>query len=444
MFDVNLNSGFFPERGRHNSLDIVSFTATIRPLFNKNDSSKRHPAKIKMKLNLIKLVSGLVLWGIATSAYSLTIIPTFDGSITNDPNGVAMTNAINYAISVLQSNFTDNVTVKIHFTNDVNVSLGQSSTVGNDYAYPTFLAALKNSATSRNDTNGYSQIPNTATDPVVGGSSIYLNKAPARLLGLTTTTGRDGFDSTINLNMPLMNFTRPPGDPDKYDLAQVTEHEVDEVLGISSDLPDMTEISPIDLFRYTTNRIRTYITNSDDAYFSADGTNLLARYNMDPGGDYGDWWSVNYPTNWSPVTGNTVNYPQVQDAYSGPGNALDLGSAELAALDVVGWTPAFATANTAPSLKIVRTAANQFTLSWTNTATGYVLQENTNLLTSATWIASATGTTNPAVIVSSTARKFYRLYKAVTPFVAQPKTVTFDLATSPDQIRIHITHRSRL
>jgi hypothetical protein len=384
---------------------------------------------------LLKFLSVLAACGIANSSYSLTIVPTFDGSITNDPNGAAMVAAINAAIQVEQSHLADNVTVNIHFTNDVNISLGESRTVGNDYAYTNFLSKLTNSATSLNDTNGYARIPNTSTnDPLVGTNKIYINKAPARLLGLTTTTGQDGFDSTIHLNMSLMNFTRPPSDPDKYDLAQVTEHEMDEVLGISSDLPDLTEISPIDLFRYTTNLARTYVTNDDNAYFSVDGTNLLARYNMDSGGDYGDWWSVNFPTNWSPTTGNTVNYPQVQDAYSGPGNALDIGPAELASLDVVGWT----LATPMPALTIVRSGANQFTLSWTNTATGFVLQENTNLLTSATWVTSATGATNPAVIALTTAKKFYRIYKAATPSVTQSKIVTFDLSISPDQLKTHL------
>jgi hypothetical protein len=371
---------------------------------------------------------------LATSAHGLTIIPTFDGSITNDPNGAVMMAAINHAIQVEQSNLLDNVTLKIHFTNDVSVGLGQSSSWGNDYTYSTFLTALKASATSRNDTNGYGKIPNSSTDPLAGGNNIYVNKAPARLLGLTATTGPDGFDSTIQLKMTLMNFTRPPGDPNKYDLAQVTEHELNEVLGISSDLPILTEISPIDLFRYTTNLVRTYTTNGDNAYFSVDGTNLLARYNMDSGGDYADWWSVGL--NW--LAGQIGNFPQVQDAFSGPGNALDNGSNELAALDVVGWTIAATfTPNVVPSIKIVRSGLNQFTLSWTNTATGYLLQENTNLLTSATWIASATGSTNPAVIVSTPAQKFYRLYKPATPALALAKIAPFDLATSPDQLKIH-------
>jgi hypothetical protein len=239
--------------------------------------------------------------------------------------------------------------------------------------------------------------------------------------------------------MTLMNFTRPPGDLHKYDLAQVTEHEMNEVLGISSDLPALTEISPIDLFRYTTNLFRTYTTNGDNAYFSVDGTNLLARYNMNSGGDYADWWS--YGDNW--LAGQTGNFPQVQDAFSNPGYALDNGSNELAALDVVGWTLASSVApNVVPSLKIVRSGANQVTLSWTNIATGYTLQERTNL-SAGSWLASFTGSTNPAVVVSTNAQKFYRLFKPATPAPAFAKTISFDLSTSPDRIHIHVSHPSQ-
>ncbi|MDR3458326.1 MAG: NF038122 family metalloprotease [Verrucomicrobiae bacterium] len=396
-----------------------------------------------MKL-LLKALPVMVACGLSTSAYSLTIIPTFDASITNDPNGALMTNAIYAAIRVEQSNFVDNVTLKIHFTNDPSVSLGQSLTSGNDYDYSTFLTALKNSATSRNDTNGYGKIANTSTDPLAGNNKIYLTKAAARLLGLTSGYGQNGFDSTISLKMSLMNFTRPPGNPAKYDLAQVTEHEMDEVMGCSSDLPDLTEISPIDLFRYTTNLARTYITTGDNAYFSVDGTNLLARFNMNSGGDYSDWWS--YDSNW--LANQTGDFPQVQDAFSNPNNALDLGTNELAMLDVVGWTLA-ATVAPVPSLRIVRSGVNQYTLSWTNTASGYTLQENTNLLTSATWIASASGATNPVVITSAATRKFYRLYNAtasphlLTQNSAQPKTALPNLAISPDRLHLHITRASQ-
>jgi hypothetical protein len=355
---------------------------------------------------------------------------TFDGSITNDPNGVAMVAAISNAIQVFQFKIMDNVTVKIHFTNDLSVGLGQSLSVGNNYSYSDFLTALQNHAASVNDTNSLSKIPNTTTDPVVGGTEIYINKAPARLLGLTSSYGSDGFDSTIMLNMSFMNFSRPPLDPNKYDLSQVTQHEIDEVMGSSSDLPEST-ISPVDLFRYTTNLSRAYTTNGNDAYFSVDGTNLLARFNMHAGGDYSDWYS--FGDTWAPPGQTPVS--QVQDAYSLPGNALDLGVNELTMLDVLGWTLTGTATQTPPLIQLVRSGVNQFTLSWTNTATGYTLQERTNLLTGA-WAASTTGSTNPAVIVSTDSQKFYRLYQAAVPALQQSKVVLSNHAKSPDQLRI--------
>lgn len=363
-----------------------------------------------MKKGLLKLLPAVAACCLATSAYGLTIIPTFDVSITTNANVVGITNAINAAIQVLQSNVVDNVTVNVTFVSDETVGLGQSSTLGEDVAYSDFLTALKSHAADSRDTNALSKLPNSAIDPVIGGTQIHLTTAQARVLGLDPSIAPS--DSTVACKMSLMNFTRPPLVSTNYDLQQVLEHELDEVLGISSALNQTnyaTEIWPADLFRYTTNLVRTYTTNGDNAYFSPDGTNLVARYNTDPGGDYGDWWSINFPTNWSPVTGNTVNFPQVQDAFSGPGNTLDLGVAELAILDVVGWTLATAPA-TPPTLTMVSSGANQFTVSWANTASGYVLQERTNLI-SGNWSFSTTGATNPAVLVTATSQKFYRLYK---------------------------------
>src|SRR6202034_3292031 len=110
-------------------------------------------------------------------------------------------------------------------------------------------------------------------------------------LGLDSGEGPDGFDSTIHLNMPLMNFTRPPTNSNNRDLQSVVEHEMDEVLGTPSGLAEGGPIWAMDLFRYTLTLDRTYTTNGDDAYFSVDGTNLWARFNQEYFGDYGDWWS---------------------------------------------------------------------------------------------------------------------------------------------------------
>jgi hypothetical protein len=363
-----------------------------------------------MKNLLTKLLFVLVAGGIVTSAYSLTIIPTYDSSITTAANAAAITNAINYAIGVMQSNITDNVTVKIKFVSDESVGLGQSDTFGNDYDYLDFINALISHAKSVTDTNALSNLPVSTTDPVIGGNQIFLNTAQARCLGLHLGFPPGGFDSTISCKMSLMNFTRPPANPHHYDLPSVVEHEMDEVLGISSELPNVTpgEIFPADLFRYTTNLVRTFTDDGDDAYFSADGTNLVARYNNDGIGDSGDWWS--HGADWSPVTGVTNNYPQVQDAYGTQGSFQDLGVSERTILDVVGWTVSAPPA-ASPSLKIVSSGANQFTVSWTNTATGFVLQERTNLVLGS-WTFSTSGGANPAVLQSTSSQKFYRLFKS--------------------------------
>ena len=274
--------------------------------------------------------------GIAVSADALNIIPTFDNSIANDPNGPAMMAAINAAIQTVEPNIVDNVTVQILFTNDPGTDFGSSFTYGAPVSYSSYMNVLRSRATSIFDAEAVSKIPNTATDPVIGGTQIHVTTALARLMGFNLGTGPAGFDSIISLNMRKMNVTRPPGVATNYDLQQVAEHEIDEVLGCSSGLPDTSLICPIDLFRYTTNLVRTFTTNGpDDAYFSVDGTNLLARFNMNAKGDYSDFWSVYLTNRWSPP--GITPHSQIQDAFNTPGVVVDYGINELAMLDVIGW-----------------------------------------------------------------------------------------------------------
>ena len=355
---------------------------------------------------LLALLLAVAAFGFLPSACALTIVPTFDSSITGDPNAAVMEGAINSAIQVFEADLADNATVYIQFINDPNVGLGESVTWINNYSYSSYLSALRSRASDVHDTNALSNLPNSATDPVLGRTTLTMTLALAVMMGLDSGTGNDGFDSTIHLNMSLMNLSRPPADPNKYDLAQVAEHEMDEVLGTASNVGH-SRISPIDLFRYTTNLARTFTTGGDDAYFSVDGTNLLARYNMQAGADYGDWWSAS--GYWAPP--GTPPHPQVQDAYSTPDVALDLGSNELAMLDVIGWTlaPPGTAAPGSPRLSIANDEAGQVTLSWSNNVTGFVLQETTNLA-AGEWAASASGSTNPAVVAIVGAQKFYRLY----------------------------------
>lgn len=138
--------------------------------------------------------------------------------------------------------------------------------------------------------------------------------------------GTTEWDAMIDLNLSLLNYTRTSIDPDKYDLQSVAMHEINEVLGTTSQLPGNTaDIASMDLFRYDSSGNRSFTTTGDDAYFSIDGTTLLARFNQDRAGDFGDFWSLG---------GHTY---QLQDAFATPGVYADM-NVETVMLDVVGYT----------------------------------------------------------------------------------------------------------
>jgi hypothetical protein len=107
----------------------------------------------------------------------------------------------------------------------------------------------------------------------------------------------------------------------------VTEHEINEVLGLGSALPTPPSGNPFpeDLFRYDNSGNRSFTaTNGAAANFSIDGTTILAPFhNANDGGDYGDW-----QTGVGPV--------RVQDWQATPGANPALG-VELRALDVIGY-----------------------------------------------------------------------------------------------------------
>src|SRR4051794_6735340 len=67
-----------------------------------------------------------VIEGATNSVGTLTIIPTFDVSITSDPNAATIIAGINAAIGRVQSSIANNTTVTITFQ-EVATGLGGSS-----------------------------------------------------------------------------------------------------------------------------------------------------------------------------------------------------------------------------------------------------------------------------------------------------------------------------
>lgn len=266
-----------------------------------------------------------------------TITPTFDGSITSDPNAVSIEAAINSAISVYENLFSNPVNVTIDFQ-EMSSGLGESTKNLYSISYPLFYSAYSSNAAANNDPAAQTAlssgvVPNQTLNPVTGTSTLALSTADIRALNLSCVScpGYEGYDGVIGLNTGLTTPGSSGSNLDYY-LMPVVEHEIDEVLGLGSSLAQSFQTSSPsveDLFRYALNGTRSYTTDSSAlAYFSINKTTDLAQFdNQNDGGDWGDWQS-------NPIPGGVQ--PQVQDAYAQPYTDPSLG-VEITALEAIGY-----------------------------------------------------------------------------------------------------------
>jgi hypothetical protein len=284
--------------------------------------------------------SMLLFFGASSPAAraDLTITPTFDSSITSDPNAAAIEGTITSAIQEYQNTYSNPINVTIYFSEQAG-GLGSSNTVLYDQGYQFFrngLAANQAISGQADQATALANLPNGVNNPVSGTSDLFIKTADIKALGgpsLQGVQGPDGkfYDGVIGLNTSITN-PGSPGSSLTFFLAPVVKHEIDEVLGLGSALPNPVQGIPFaeDLYRYDQNGNRSFTSNGTaQAYFSIDGTTKLAQFdNQNDGGDFGDWQSNPLPQGVP---------PQVQDAFATPGANPDLG-VELTALDVLGYT----------------------------------------------------------------------------------------------------------
>jgi hypothetical protein len=343
------------------------------------------------------------------SAQALVIVPTFDSSITSDPNAATIESTINTAIQFYQARFSDPITVTVEFQEITTAGLfGHSSWWYYNISYSQYLTALQQDSATSNDTVALANLSSGTSNPVTGTSTMRVKTANLRAVGITGLNSgiSGGYDGVIGLHTSELNLSRVSINPSKGDLLATVEHELDEVLGLGSALDEnVTNPFPEDLFRYTSTGSHTFITNGDNAYFSIDGTNFPARFNQIAGEDYGDWW----------VAGAHV--PQVQDAFATDG-ATPNPKTELIALDVIGYNllPV-----PQPAITSISLSGTQLVLNGTNglaSATYHVLTSTNLALPLLQWTTVATNSlgtngnftfTIPNVVNPGEAKRFFAL-----------------------------------
>jgi len=278
-----------------------------------------------------------VMTGTTVPTQGLTINPTFESSILGDPNAAAIQAVINQAISILESLFSDPVTVSIlyRYTTVADPcqavgtgTLAQSCTSIYNIPWSNFINALIADATTANDATANATLPGSALSTNITVSSANGRSVGFNTPGTTTFNGAGPFDATITINSNQnFQFTRPPG-PNNYDLLRTVEHEMDEVLALGSGV-NQTNLRPQDLFSWSAAGVRN-TTTSGSRYFSINSGNTnIVNFNQIAGGDFGDWFSESCPQ----------THPYVQNANSCPGQVDDVTatSPEGINIDVAGY-----------------------------------------------------------------------------------------------------------
>jgi hypothetical protein len=287
----------------------------------------------------------------------LVIQPTFDSSITNNPNSAAIQSMINQAIAKYQALFTDPITVSILFRyastgpdgSPLGGAIAASSFVYYTLPWNTYLNALRADAKGANDNSANASLPSNALSPNLlpssaGGRALGLNTPPAMFSNGSVAVGGP-FDGIVTLNSSApYQFTRPPA-INKYDALRSAQHEIDEVLGLGSYIGSgVSDLRPQDLFSWSSPGVRN-TTFSGARYFSIDsGQTNIVGFNQTSGLDYGDWLSPSCPQ---------LN-PYVQNATGCPGQFSDIQAAspEGINVDVIGYDLAGATTTPTQLLNI--------------------------------------------------------------------------------------------
>ena len=298
-------------------------------------------------------LAAALAFGAGIAAANPTINVVYDPSVGfTAADETQIQNAINF----YTSNITNNFTMTIAFGSQAGGGATSIKFAG-DVSYTDYYTALTNdSSGDLTDTEALASLgPSSSNNPVTGSQSVNITTTLGAVLGLEANVstswsqcGNQTANACIDLGTDDLNIGGSPS----AGLFGIVQHEFDEVLGTSSNLPNggtggvPADPSAADLFRYGSPGARSFDLNTSTsfpcsgtptAYFSVNSgvTNLQDYNNCNNGGDYGDWYCDD---------GSLVQ------CFAGPGNvpaSLSLSSPEVALLDAVGYN--FVSATPEPS-----------------------------------------------------------------------------------------------
>lgn len=324
------------------------------------------------------LIAALAATVLPFTVRGITIVPTYDSSITSLANAAQIEAAFATAAQAFENHFTNVATINLNvfFTN--NISLGASITrfIGNP-TYAQITNALHNARVSAADSNSVASLPGSS--PIASTNVWWVPRAQAKMLypyGLTLVTTNnsavDGsifFASTVSYTFDATNRAVAG----KFDFIGVAEHEISEVLGRGYALGTLgpNGYQPFDLFRFTSAGVRNIIVTNIPVYFSTDNgvTALRSFYTNAAFGDVQDWL--------------TTTIPDSYDAFVSSGQANWLSPVDITALDVLGYnTRGMATNETVATTRVTNGTAR---LDFTNLySLRFTVLESTNLLVPST------------------------------------------------------------
>ena len=340
LLDVSTNSSFTTYLDGYRELDIGDATGRLVTGLNRGTTYyyRVRPYNGAGAANYLAVKTATTV-----PTVGLGIHPTFDSSITSNPNAAAIEAMINRAISFHESLFSDLITIQIRFRYSTTTPEGRPMPMGTlartdlvIYPIPwgVFMSALRADAKTSNDSEANASLPGTALSTNIkpssaGGRAVGLDTPPAMFAD--GSVGQGGpYDAIVTLNSAApYQFSRPPS-ASNFDAQRSIEHEVDEAIGLGSRLGgNGSDLRPQDLFSWSSPGNRN-ITTSGTRYFSINGGgNNIVNFNQDPDGDLGDWFSEQCPQ----------THPYVQNAFGCAGQYSDISatSPEGINLDVIGY-----------------------------------------------------------------------------------------------------------